>query len=390
MIKVPFDEVNNTHVESLLNDSVVEGRTLEYKQEIKASSDSEKKEFLADIVSFANSGGGDILFGIQEDAGTPQGIIGVPCADWDKEILRLEEIIRNGIEPRLLGIRLKHIPGFSRGSVLLIRIPQSWQGPHMVCFQASSRFYARGSAGKSLMNVHEIRNAFSMSESIPQRMRAFRDERVNLVESGDVSTGLTEKQHLVMHFLPFASFSQHFAVDMDSVYSGKIVLPKYSKIIGWSRPNLDGFVEEYFGADCDGPSYGYAQLFRNGVLEIVDSYVVRVKQHEGRDFILPNAIESQIVKVIDLTPALIDKFGISPPIFLFTSLLGMSGLEIHTGNSINPNRKRVDRDRLLLPEIEINQNTSKIAKSICDVFRQSFGMVSSPNFDGDGNWIPPR
>ena len=48
-----------------------ERRTLEYKQELPLESDEAKREFLSDIASFANSGGGDILYGIvdERDAG---------------------------------------------------------------------------------------------------------------------------------------------------------------------------------------------------------------------------------------------------------------------------------------------------------------------------------
>ena len=41
-----------------------EGRTLDYKRTLPGSTDEEKREFLADVSSFANAAGGDIVYGI--------------------------------------------------------------------------------------------------------------------------------------------------------------------------------------------------------------------------------------------------------------------------------------------------------------------------------------
>ena len=43
-----------------------EGTHLEYKREIEFSNDRDKKELLADVCSLANSGGGVIIYGIED------------------------------------------------------------------------------------------------------------------------------------------------------------------------------------------------------------------------------------------------------------------------------------------------------------------------------------
>lgn len=391
MIQASFDEVEQSHIESLVTNSVSEGRTLEYKLMIKASSDGDKKEFLADICSFANTGGGDILIGVREDQGVPQAIPGIDNIDPDKEILRLEGIIRDGIEPRLTGIRSKAISGFQVGPVILIRIPQSWQGPHMVCFQSSSRFFTRGSAGKSMMNVSEIRNAFLMSESIPQRMRAFREERAAMVRTVNSSTPLRGNQHLVMHFLPLASFHQHFSIDMSRVFSRSLSLPYVSGITAWPRPNLDGYIDEYFGGTNDGRAYGYTQLFRNGVIEVVDSYVANGFEQNGRQYIRSDKIETQIHNASVQVLKFLKAFDVPPPVYLFTTLLGVAGMSLYSDlDQHSHQRRKVDRDTLLLPEVELSEPVGRSVKFVCDMFRQSFGAISSPNFDEHGNWLPNR
>jgi predicted HTH transcriptional regulator len=56
----PFDDILEADLQELIKNQISEKKNLEYKAELSLLSDKEKKEFLADISSFANSNGGDI------------------------------------------------------------------------------------------------------------------------------------------------------------------------------------------------------------------------------------------------------------------------------------------------------------------------------------------
>jgi len=66
MIEKPIDKIAHHDIESLVTNQVRERRTLEYKRELPGNKDSDKNEFLADVSSFANAIGGDLLFGVDE------------------------------------------------------------------------------------------------------------------------------------------------------------------------------------------------------------------------------------------------------------------------------------------------------------------------------------
>ena len=70
MIAKNIDQITEEDLQALIDNSVLEGKTIEYKQSLPSNSDSDKKEFLADISSFANASGGDFMaslrIGIQE------------------------------------------------------------------------------------------------------------------------------------------------------------------------------------------------------------------------------------------------------------------------------------------------------------------------------------
>lgn len=67
MINKKIDDITIDDIKLLIVNSVCESKSLEYKKELHIENDADKKEFLADVSSFANSTGGDIIFGIEED-----------------------------------------------------------------------------------------------------------------------------------------------------------------------------------------------------------------------------------------------------------------------------------------------------------------------------------
>jgi len=71
MIPKPIEAITTADIQSLIDNQVAENRSMEYKEALPGNSDDEKKEFLADLSSFANAGGGDIIYGLVESEGLP-------------------------------------------------------------------------------------------------------------------------------------------------------------------------------------------------------------------------------------------------------------------------------------------------------------------------------
>lgn len=155
MITKHINHITKEDIDALVANGVTEGRAIEYKEELPGGKDDERREFYADVSSLANAGGGDLVLGIEEErdaqgkpTGVPKAAHGVPTANATGDILSLENGIRTGIAPRIYSVRTRAIDGFPRGPVIVIRIPQSFNAPHMVTYKTSSRFYGRSSAGK--------------------------------------------------------------------------------------------------------------------------------------------------------------------------------------------------------------------------------------------------
>ena len=67
MILRDIDSLTKADIENLISNQVTESKQLEYKRDLPDRIDSAKKEFLADVSSFANASGGDIIFGLEAE-----------------------------------------------------------------------------------------------------------------------------------------------------------------------------------------------------------------------------------------------------------------------------------------------------------------------------------
>jgi len=285
MIPKEFDAITKEDVDALVLNEIPEGRTIEFKEQLPGGIDDDKREFLADASSFANAGGGDLIYGVREKrhaSGKTTGILeaaeGLAAINSDAEKRRLDEILRNGTDPRIPGIRSKHIDGFASGPVIVLRVPKSWASPHMVTFKNWSRFFSRTSAGKYQLDVREIRAGFLASESLARQISAFRSDRVAKAFAGDVPFSVEACPKLILHLLPVSAFGEPTVVDLKVAQ-----LLEAREFEPMGRPhsygpdfNFDGYA---VSAARGNPAvcYGYVQLFRNGALEAVWTGFTREK-----------------------------------------------------------------------------------------------------------------
>jgi predicted HTH transcriptional regulator len=67
MINKDIDQITEEDLQVLIDNAVSESKIIEYKQLLPGKNDPDTKEFLADISSFANASGGDLIYGVVEE-----------------------------------------------------------------------------------------------------------------------------------------------------------------------------------------------------------------------------------------------------------------------------------------------------------------------------------
>jgi hypothetical protein len=392
-----IESIDRAYVEQLVSNKVPEGRTLEYKEALPRVSDSEKKEFLADVASFANSTGGDIFYGIEEDrdpngraTGTPKRVAPIPGINVDQTILALESSIRDGIAPRLHGVRMKSIPGFSSGCVLMIRVPQSWSAPHMVTYKSNSRFFSRGSAGKYPLDISEIRSAFALTGSRQDHIQSFRSERLGRIVANETPVMLRQDSaKSALHIVPFSTLDPLSILDLDAIATQlQRLTPMYDR--GYNqRFNFDGIL--HFSPSGESGSTGYVQLFRNGSIEAVDAAML-ASNRGGRKVAPGSLMESVLVRASTTYLGLLKQLNIDPPFIVMLSLLGVKDYILAAPQAGFDEAYPIDRETLLLPDVLIEEQSVDIGSSlrpIFDAFWQAGGYSGSPHYDSSGTWVAP-
>jgi hypothetical protein len=392
MINKHFDLVEKSDVDALVANAVSENRVIDYKEIIPGGTDADKREFLADVASFANASGGDLIYGIREQRGAdgrptgiPEEAVGLRAANIDAEILRLENVLRDGLDPRAPGVQMRHVDGFKEGPVIFVRIPKSWASPHMMVFKGSSRFYSRNSRGKYEMDVREIRAVFASSEALPERIRRFRDDRLAKIVAGEMPVHLSDGPRVVLHVLPLSAFDPTKLLDLNSL-DQPILQPISAS--GWShRFNLDGLLwfTEWREAT---PSPNYTQLFRSGAIEAV--VVGLLREWQGKKIIANVSFEQELIIALGRYLKALKAFGLTPPIVVMLSIIGAKGYSMYDGvNYWVGAVAAIDRDVILLSEAlveDFGTEPASILKTAFDTFWQAAGCPKSPNYTKDGKW----
>jgi predicted HTH transcriptional regulator len=114
LLHVPLSQVNEQQLQRLIDGKVAEARSIEYKRDTYGDSEADRAEYLADVSSFANTAGGDLIIGMAAAAGVPTALTPLKI-DLDGEVLRLDNMVRSSLQPRIAHIDFKPVPVASGG-----------------------------------------------------------------------------------------------------------------------------------------------------------------------------------------------------------------------------------------------------------------------------------
>ncbi len=79
----PLAEIKESDLQTLIDNKVSERKIIEYKRDLPGEKYKDRKEFLADVSSFANTAGGYLIYGIATKQGVPIELYGVEIASID-------------------------------------------------------------------------------------------------------------------------------------------------------------------------------------------------------------------------------------------------------------------------------------------------------------------
>jgi hypothetical protein len=389
MLPVRFDEIGSADILRLVEDKTSERKRLEYKEKLTIDTGDQKAEFLADISSFANASGGDIIFGVSDERDENGNATGVPgeikplsIASVQIELGRIENIIQSGIQPRLPDVHPKavEIPGI--GTVIVVRVGKSWLAPHMVNYANRTRFYSRNNTlGKFQLDVQQIGAAFASQRGMGERLRSWKADRISKAVAGEGPIRL-EGPTVLFHFVSAAALTDEQSLPriFDTAKWGSAYRLIYTSVRS-QRYNADGLLAISRKDSVQGQSY--LQIFRNGSLEYGDSYVLN---NLDMKIVPSQEFEIKLIETFGRSLSLLKHLEVAEPVFVSLTLMGVKGMVMALPQSAqdwDTKSSQFDRDVIVCPDM-LAQNLEEgtpypsTLRPIVDAIWQAAGREKTP------------
>lgn len=394
---IDLKSIDQPFLENICVQKSSETQTLEFKSQMYDSRDEKKREeFLKDICAFANTTGGDLICGIDaDDDGNAKGISPLKEESVDALQRRLGQMLDTGVEPRLVGVQYHDVP-IEDGYVFVIRVPQSFLGPHRYkTSNGAYRFVMRNERYNTEMSYDQVRSAFDRTSNLIEQVRSFIKQRLNSLGSGYTPLKMIDGPLCVTHVIPVANLARQTTVDVGGLYKtgwGQFLIPEYASHYGGTsrQVNLEGLLCYATSAG----DYAYVtQVFRDGALETL---------HHGAVTLLPG--DKDIPSIAG--PHVGDFFRksiihhintlknnqITGPAVIQISLLRAEHYRFLLRSQSRTSTRKADRRDLILPEAWVENindtgNLDLIIKPLLDMLWQAFGVPECDLYDHEGQWI---
>ncbi|RUS44937.1 helix-turn-helix domain-containing protein [Cohnella sp. AR92] len=375
-------DLDKNDIDRLIDNQVSESIELDYKAELPILNDAGKKELLADIVAMANTAGGLLLFGLKEakedgkNAGYPAEVTAMKDPEGkpvNVEQLKqsLDQIIRDGIDPRLPGITFKEISYDADRFVFIIDVPRSLQAPHMVTARNDAKFYARANTGKFQMDVRQIRDAMLQMNDWLSAAEEFRHNR------NREFLFLNNTPSVTLHLVPLG---RRDFIDLNKqLHNFKGLLPEDRYNLTRTTYNLEGIIQTI------NESAWHYQLFRDGKMEARDPLIF--EKDSDNDWALKvGDISLCAMRMLYHFMKIVQHYQISPPFAVFMSVLHM-----HGSYAVSPVRGRVrfagGRNHTFFHGILIEDADTNIEEKmhpLFDILYQACGYSECTDYDEHG------
>jgi hypothetical protein len=268
-----FDELNEGHLNRLIEHGRAEGKRLEFKSNFKFTEGGSKidaHEIAKDVAVFANSAGGDIIYGIEERDGVAVGILGLPGVGTNEALMSsVQNSLRDCVSP-YVDVRCRFINVADGKSCFILRVPRSFAAPHAVKKRGDREalwYFKRGEDRALPMDEQDVRRAYNSGVDIPRQIEVFRRSRIAISDTTIAGPHFEKSVRVHAFFIPLASFVSGELLPSSRLMSACEELKLeggYSVVI----PCLEGAFRH--AGNHEGIWHSWL-LHRNGVVEWTDA-----------------------------------------------------------------------------------------------------------------------
>lgn len=392
---IPIDELVSEHVHALVATSRSEGRRIDFKEAFKRAENGKSRdshEIAKDVAAFANSSGGDIVYGVTEIDGTASGINSAASAEEVEELHSfIQMAVRDGVSP-YVDIRCRYIPMADNSGVYVIRVPKSFLAPHAVRKRGEKEalwFFKRGEDCAVPMEESDVRYAYTTGFDVNRQIEVFRRTRIAQVNNTIVGPLFAKSVRVHAFFIPLVAFSNGDSLAYPQLVVGANRLRLES---GHSGPMPCPEGAFLHGGETDGVWHAW-HVHRNGAVEWVDAgtnYFHNFKQGEKLQKIVYPLYERRLCDRLQDVVSCIESLNIGGPMAFCLSLSSARGAQLSIPNNpflhASPCPIEDMHAQTLIVRSASDLNSENIRPAF-DHVMNAFGIQKSMNYDNSGKYI---
>ncbi len=217
-------------------------------------------------------------------------------------------------------------------------------------------------------------------------VKAYRDDRLAKIEAGEIPVSLAEGRSTVMHLMPASAFEPGAQVDLSLALRHRPLAGLTGEAWGLSY-DFEGLL--VWESSSPEETTSYAQLFRTGAVEIVDTALLSSGDSGEKPEIL--VFEKTVYETARNWIALLKEIGAHGPLSVALTLSGVRDWSLGSGDGgddrLTP--RPIDRDDLVIPEAflgDLAADPSRTMKAVFDTIWNAAGHAGSPSFTAEGAW----
>ncbi|UQY87985.1 ATP-binding protein [Stenotrophomonas rhizophila] len=383
--------VSTEWVEGLVQDRAQESTHLDFKREQPSKKEDGRRELLKDVCAFANTEGGRIIYGVDEDDERCASRI-VPITDEavDAAQRRLDQAIADGIHPRLVGHSVTALT-VDGGYILVIDVPPQYGGPFQSHFNNQRRFTYRQGTINMEMDYNQLRSAFQLRGRALQEATSWRRVRLAHINDAIHKKRMVEKAWLVVHIIPFSALFDGDLIDLHAIATAnRSVMNDHAD----SRTfTADGLL--YQDAQPGQRPLEFVRFFRSGMVEF--GWVGNKYNAVGELLILGFDAASTIRDLVSRCAQILVDAGVVGPAYVSLSGLLIESHRLHyDGPHFQLHTPEPWESEMEPPMLEVS-SLSELASApdtwcrpLSDMLFQTFGLDRCVYYGSDGAWKPPR
>lgn len=247
--------------------------------------DEKIAEFRSDVCSFANAGGGYLIFGISDVDGCASELVGIEINNTDRFELDRRNNLTN-IQPRMPYLKFHFIKLDNGKYILVIYVKSDGFKPYThIINESSYPMYKRSGNKKQIMTYTEMKNMFNQSLTLDKEIYNYRMERIEHYKKQSETKDDAYSQFMMLHIIPETFLDSSYNQNMFAVE--KINGIRFSPIFSsWycnstSIPCVDGL--KYI-ANNQKISVAECSIKNNAVIECFLSLALEISPHKSDKF----------------------------------------------------------------------------------------------------------